>query len=79
MTELVKVEIMVAPETASALRDARRAVAAGRILDRIVHPEIGNDPLLAVLEATRSDARAAGLTDADIDAELEAYRAERRR
>ncbi len=79
MTELVKVEIMVAPETASALRDVRRAEAAGRILDRIVHPEIGDDPLLAVLEATRSDARAAGLTDADIDAELEAYRAERRR
>jgi hypothetical protein len=78
MNEVVKVEIPVQPETARALGDARRMEAIGRLVDRIVHPTRGDDPLAAVLEATRRAARQAGLTDKDIDAELEAYRAERR-
>jgi hypothetical protein len=76
--EVVKVEIPVTPETAAALRDPRRAEAIGRMVDRIVRPIDGDDDLIAAFEATRTAARAAGLTDDDIDAELAAHRAERR-
>ncbi len=79
MNEAVKIEIPVEPETARALGDARRMQAIGRLVDRMMRPTRGDDPLLAVLEATRQSARDAGLTDEDITAELEAHRAERRR
>ncbi len=78
MNEVVKVEIPVEPETARALSDERRLRAVGRLVDRMVRPEPGEDPLAAVLDETRRAAREAGLTDADIDAELAAYRTERR-
>ncbi|HME27414.1 MAG TPA: hypothetical protein VKI44_39860 [Acetobacteraceae bacterium] len=78
MKEVVKIEIPVEPETARALADARRIHAIGRLVDRMVRPAGGDDPLVAVLEATRRAAREAGLTDKDIDDELEAYRTERR-
>jgi hypothetical protein len=79
MDDVVKIEIPVEPETAQALGDARRMQAVGRLVDRMVCPARGDDPLVAVLEATRRAAHEAGLTDKDIDDELEAYRAERRR
>ena len=79
MDEVVKVEIPVEPETARALGDSRRIQAIGRLVDRMVRPGSGDDPLVAVLEATRRAAREVGLTDKDIDAELAAYRAERPR
>jgi pantoate kinase len=79
MNEVVKVEIPVEPETARALGDSRRIQAIGRLVDRMVRPVRGDDPLVTVLEATRRAAREAGLTDKDIDDELEAYRAERQR
>jgi hypothetical protein len=79
MDEVVKVEIPVEPETARALCDARRVQAIGRLVDRMVRPVRGDDPLVAILEATRRAARQSGLTDKDIDDELEAYRAERPR
>jgi hypothetical protein len=79
MKEVVKVEIPVEPETARALGDARRIHAIGRLVDRMVSPARGDDPLVAVLEATRRAARESGLTDKDIDDELEAYRTARKR
>ena len=79
MNEVVDVEIPVTPETAAALSDPRRAAAIGRMVDRIVHPAEGGDGLIAAFEATRAAARASGLTDDEIDAELAAHRAERRR
>jgi len=79
MNEVVNIEIPVQPETARALGDTRQMQAVGRLVDRMVRPTRGDDPLVAVLEATRQAARDAGLTDEDIDAELEAHRAERRR
>ncbi|MGA3402034.1 MAG: hypothetical protein ABSC95_22700 [Acetobacteraceae bacterium] len=79
MNEVVKVEIPVEPETARALSDARRLRAVGRLVDRMVRPVPGDDPLAEVLDETRRAAREAGLTDADIDSELAAYRTERRR
>ena len=79
MDEVVKVEIPVEPETARALSDARRVEAIGRLVDRMVRPVSGDDPLAAILEATRRAARRSGLTDKDIDDELDAHRAERSR
>ncbi|MEO8713790.1 MAG: hypothetical protein ABI369_02125 [Acetobacteraceae bacterium] len=79
MNEVVKIEVPVEPETARALGDARRMQAVGRLIDRMVRPARGDDPLVAVLAATRRAAREAGLTDEEVDAEIDAYRAERRR
>ncbi len=79
MTEVVKVEIPVTPETAAALSDPRRAAAIGRMVDRILRPAEGGDDLIAAFDASRAAARAAGLSDEKIDAELAARRAERRR
>lgn len=47
-----------------------------RVTGRAPTPE--NDPLAALIAEVRADARAGGLTDADIDAELAACNAERR-
>ncbi len=79
MNEVVKIEIPVEPETAQALGDARRMQAIGRLVDRMVRPARGDDPLVVVLKATRQTAREVGLKDQDIDDELESFRAERRR
>jgi hypothetical protein len=78
MTESVTIEIEVEPETARALGDARRMRAIGRLVDRMVRPAAGDDPLAAGLTATRAAARRVELTDEEIDAELAAHRAERR-
>jgi hypothetical protein len=77
MNQVTKVEIPVEAETAVALADTRRLEAVGRLVDRLVRPG-ADDPLSAVLERSAAEARAAGLTEADIAAELDAYNAERR-
>ncbi len=77
MNVLVQSPIPVTPETAEALTDSRRALAVGRLVDRMVRPVAGDDPLADVLRRTQEAARNNGLTDADIDAELAAFRAER--
>jgi hypothetical protein len=48
----------------------------GRLVDRLVRPG-ADDPLTALFERTSAEAREAGLTQADIAAELAAYNAER--
>lgn len=77
MTEMAKIELLVQASTAEALSDARKREAIGRLIDRLVHPA-GNDPLIALFEKTAAEAQAAGLTDAEIEAELAAYNTERR-
>ncbi len=77
MDRIVTVNVPVEAETARALTDARRLEAVGRLVDRLVRPG-QDDPLAAVFEATAAGARAAGLTEADIAAELALYNAERR-
>jgi hypothetical protein len=72
-----KIEIQVAEATAAALSDARRLAAVGRLVDRLVRPG-ADDRLIALFERTSADARKAGLTEDDIDAELAGYNAERR-
>ena len=44
----------------------------------MLRPRSGPSPLAAAIAKLKAEARAAGLTDADIDAELAAYDAERR-
>jgi hypothetical protein len=77
MDETVDVTIPVAPE-AAALADVRNREAVGRLVSRVLRPRAGSSPLAQAIAEMKAEARAAGLTDADIDAELAAYNAERR-
>jgi hypothetical protein len=77
MNQASKIEIPVEEATAAALTDVRRREAVGRLVDRLVRPG-ADDPLIALFERTAAAAREAGLTEAEIEAELAAYNAERR-
>jgi hypothetical protein len=78
MDRTVDVTIPVEPEAAAALADARNREAVGRLVSRVLRPRSGPSPLAQAIAEMKADAIAAGLTDADIDAELAAYNAERR-
>lgn len=78
MDTTIDVTIPVDPEVADTLRDARNRAAVGRLVSRVLHPHPGDDPLIEAIAALKAEVRAAGLTDEDIDAELNAYNAERR-
>ncbi len=77
MNERVKIEVDVNEATARALLESHRLQAVGRLIDRMVRPG-ADDPLAALLEATAAEARAAGLSKAEVDAELAAHVSERR-
>ena len=77
MNQVSKIEPPVEEATAAALSDARRREAVGRLVDRLVRPG-ADDPLIALFERTANEAREAGLTEAEIEAELAAYNAARR-
>jgi hypothetical protein len=78
MDNTIDVPIPVEPDVAATLADARNREAAGRLLSRVLRPRSGPSPLARAIAEMKADARAAGLSDADIDAELAAYNAERR-
>jgi hypothetical protein len=78
MSKTVDVTIPVEPETAAALEDERNREAVGRLVSRVLRPGSGPTPLARAIAAMKAEARAADLTDGDIDAELAAYNAERR-
>lgn len=78
MNKIVPVEIPVDEAAAEALKDADRRARVGRLVSQVARLDQGPDPLAAILERTSGAAQAAGLTDAEIDAELAAYNAERR-
>jgi hypothetical protein len=78
MGDTVDVTIPVEPEAAEALRDARNRAAIGRFVSRVLQPQAGDDPLVEAIAALKAEVSAARLTDAEIDAELDAYNAERR-
>jgi hypothetical protein len=78
MDRTVDVTIPVEPEAAEALADARNREAVGRLVSRVLRPRSGPSPLAQAIAELKAEARAAGLTDAEIDAELAAYNAERR-
>lgn len=79
MTSDVIVGLPVTPEAAALLGDAERARRVGKLVsDLLVPSSPETDPLAVLIAETKADARSAGLTDADIDAELAAYNGERR-
>jgi hypothetical protein len=78
MEKTVDVTIPVELEAAAALADARNREAAGRLVSRIFRPASGSAPLAQAMAEIKAGARATGLSDAEIEAELAAYNAERR-
>ena len=74
---VVMVEIPVDEATAAALADPRRLEAVGELVRLTVHPDAAADPLRLLLETTRREAAAAGLTGQAIDRELADWKAER--
>jgi len=78
MDKTVDVTIPVEPEAAAALADARNRDAVGRLVSRVLRPRSGPSALAQAIAELKAEARAACLTDAEIDAELAAYNTERR-
>ena len=78
MDNAIEVPIPVEPEAAAALVDARNRAAIGRLVSRVLRPRSGPSALAQAIAELKAEARASSLTDADIDAELAAYNAERR-
>jgi hypothetical protein len=78
MDNMIDVTIPVEPDAAAALADTRNREAAGRLISRVFSSRTGPSPLGEAIAALKAEVRRAGLTDAEIDAELEAYNAERR-
>jgi hypothetical protein len=78
MSNTIEVRIPVEPEAAAALRDERNREAVGRLVSRVLRPHSGPSALARAIAELKAEARAAGLTDSDIDAELAAYNTERR-
>jgi hypothetical protein len=71
------VPIPVSPETAKSLADEAARAEMGSEIDRIVRAR-RVEKVRALIGEIKADARQAGLTDAGIDADLAAYKAERR-
>jgi hypothetical protein len=68
----------VTPEIARALGNPVRREAVGRVLSGRLKGVHLRDVLGEVIAAAKHEARAGGLTDAEIDAELDIWRAEPR-
>ena len=77
MNEVWKIEIPVEEATVAALSNARQRNAVGHLIDRLVRPGV-SDPSIVLFEQTVAAAVGDGMTEADINAELAAYNAERR-
>ena len=78
MDDPVDVTIPFEPEIARALENPVRRETAGRVLSGLLKGGHLRDVLGDVIAAAKREARANGLTDADIDAELQAWRDEPR-
>jgi hypothetical protein len=78
MDNTIDVTIPVEPEAAAALADTRNREAVGGLISRVFSSRSGPSPLARAIAALKAEVRQAGLTDAEIDAELAAYNAERR-
>ena len=78
MADMIDVTISVEPAAAAALAQAHNREAIGRLVSRVLCPRPGPSPLAQLIAEIKADARGAGLTDAEIDAELADYKAERR-
>ena len=79
MTDTVLVQIPVSREAATALADEARRERIGKLVSDMLRPgSPADDPLAVLIAELKTEARAGGLTDEEIDAELAAYNAERR-
>jgi len=79
MADRVTVQIPVSRAAAAALADETRRQKVGKLVSDMLRPgSPQDDPLAALIAELKADARADGLTDKDIDAELAADNAERR-
>ena len=78
MSDTVEVTIRVERDAAAALRDARNRDAVGRLVSRLLRPHSGPNALAIAIAEMKAEAREAGLSDSEIDAELAAYNAGRR-
>jgi hypothetical protein len=79
MDDVVLVQIPVTREAAAALGDEERRVKVGKLVSDLLRPSSpANDPLAALIAEVKAAARAGGLTDEAIDAELDAYNGENR-
>ena len=78
MPDTVPVTLEVDVIAAAALTDARTRAAMGRLVSRVLHPRRGPSELGKAIAEAKAEARGGGLTDADIDAELDTYNEERR-
>ena len=77
MPDTVPVTIEVEPEIAVALDDPATRARLERLIRRTLRPT-GVEALFAAMDALSDEARRRGLTDEILQAELEAYNAERR-
>jgi hypothetical protein len=78
MPDTVDVTIPVERDAAAALVDQRNRDAVGRLISRVLRPQAGPSALARAIGELKAEARAAGLSDGEIDAELAAYNAELR-
>jgi len=78
MSSTVDVTIPVDAEAAQALKSPARREAAGRYLSGLLKSGRVRELLEEAIGEAKGEARARGLTDADVDAELKAWRAERK-
>jgi hypothetical protein len=78
MNETIDVIIPVDPAAAAAPGDSHNREAIGRLVSRVLAPRAGPSPLAEAIAALKAEARTARLSDADIDAELDAYNVEHR-
>ncbi len=79
MDDVVMVAIPVSQEAAAALADEQQRARVGKLVSDILRPSSPeDDPLAVLIGRTKAEARAAGLSDEDIDAELAAYNGENR-
>jgi hypothetical protein len=78
MDSTVDVTIPVDAEVARALESPARREAAGRYLSALLKRGGLRDALAEAIADAKQEARANGLTDQDVDAELGAWRSERR-
>lgn len=78
MDNTVEVTIPVDAETAQALKSPARREAVGRYLSSLLKGGRAHDVLAEAIAEAKREAREHGLTDEQIDAELDQWRTERR-
>jgi hypothetical protein len=78
MSTTVDITIPVDTEAAQALENPARRAAAGRYLSGLIKGGRARDLIEEAIAEAKREARAKGLTDSEIDAELRAWRSEQR-